>query len=289
MKKTTILLFAVFITAVSTMAQVAINEDGSTADASAMLEIKSTSKGVLLPRMTETQILAIASPAAGLIVFNTDNNRFYLYDDGSGKWKEIALGTGTITPIPTVLNPTTGEIWMDRNLGASQVATSSTDTAAYGDLYQWGRLADGHENRSSGTTATLSSSDVPGHPDMIVLNSSPFDWRIPQNVSLWQGISGTNNPCPSGFRIPTQAEWEAERQSWASNDAVGAFGSPLKLSMAGWRHHFTASLTNVGTGARYWGSSINGTGSDALGFDVTTVFVSAGVHAYGFTVRCIKD
>jgi len=40
----------------------------------------------------------------------------------------------------------TGKIWMDRNLGASQVATSSTDAAAYGDLYQWGRAADGHEN-----------------------------------------------------------------------------------------------------------------------------------------------
>ena len=41
---------------------------------------------------------------------------------------------GTLTLTPVVTNPTTGEIWMDRNLGASQVATSSTDAAAYGDL-----------------------------------------------------------------------------------------------------------------------------------------------------------
>jgi uncharacterized protein (TIGR02145 family) len=271
------------------MGQVAINEDGSSADASAMLEVESTNKGVLLPRMTEVQILAIANPAAGLIVFNTDNNRFYLYNDGAGDWKEIALGTGTITPILTVLNPTTGETWMDRNLGASQVATSSTDAAAYGDLYQWGRLADGHENRLSGTTTTLSSSDIPGHSNMIVLNISPFDWRNPQNGSLWQGVDGINNPCPAGFRLPTQAEWDAERLSWASNDAAGAFGSPLKLTMAGWRHHFTANLTNVGTGARYWSGTVNGTDSDALGFDTGTAFVSGGVRAYGFSVRCIKD
>jgi len=35
----------------------------------------------------------------------------------------------------------TGRIWLDRNLGASRVATSPTDTAAYGDMYQWGRLS----------------------------------------------------------------------------------------------------------------------------------------------------
>ncbi len=69
-----------------TMAQVAINQDGSSADASAMLDVKSTSKGILLPRMTQTQILAITSPVSGLMVFNTDNNRFYLYNGGTGDW-----------------------------------------------------------------------------------------------------------------------------------------------------------------------------------------------------------
>ena len=41
-------------------------------------------------------------------------------------------------PANMVENPLTGRTWIDRNLGASQVATSPTDTAAYGDLYQWG-------------------------------------------------------------------------------------------------------------------------------------------------------
>jgi hypothetical protein len=51
----------------------------------------------------------------------------------------------------------TGQVWMDRNLGASQVATSSTDPASYGDLYQWGRPADGHQIRTSAITATLAN------------------------------------------------------------------------------------------------------------------------------------
>lgn len=46
-----------------------------------------------------------------------------------------------VTTVVDVTNPTTGKTWMDRNLGASQAATSSTDDLAYGDLYQWGRRA----------------------------------------------------------------------------------------------------------------------------------------------------
>jgi hypothetical protein len=52
----------------------------------------------------------------------------------------------------------TGKVWLDRNLGARQVCTSSTDAACFGDLYQWGRAKDGHESRTSGTTETLASS-----------------------------------------------------------------------------------------------------------------------------------
>ena len=102
------------------------------------------------------------------------------------------------TAIVDVTNPTTGKTWMDRNLGASQAATSSTDDAAYGDLYQWGRRADGHQCRTSPTTATLSSIDQPAHGNFITIGSTPYDWLSPQNVNLWQGVNGVNNPCPSG-------------------------------------------------------------------------------------------
>ncbi len=165
-----------------------------------------------------------------------------------------------------VKNPTTGKIWMDRNLGASQVATSSTVAAAYGDLYQWGRSADGHEIRTSGTTTTLATSDTPGHGNFITSGSYPYDWRNPQNDNLWQGVSGTNNPCPAGYRLPTEAEWEAERTSWSINNAAGAFASPLKLPVAGYRSNSNGSLYSVGSFGYYWSSTVDGTYSRLLLF-----------------------
>jgi hypothetical protein len=52
-------------------AQVSVSSDGSEPDSSAMLDVKSTSKGVLIPRMTTAQRDAITNPAESLIIFNT--------------------------------------------------------------------------------------------------------------------------------------------------------------------------------------------------------------------------
>jgi hypothetical protein len=201
----------------------------------------------------------------------------------------VPTWTGGTTPITNVTNPTTGEIWMDRNLGASQVATSSTDAAAYGDLYQWGRAADGHQIRTSGTTTTLSTSDTPGHGDFITNGSGTYDWRSPQNDNLWQGASGTNNPCPSGYRLPTESEWDTERTSWSSNDADGAFASPLKLPVAGGRDSSSGSLAYVGSYGYYWSSTVNGILSRRLYFNSSDADMYSNRRARGRSVRCIKD
>jgi hypothetical protein len=72
---------------------VAINNDGSNPDASAILDIKSSSKGLLLPRMTTVQRTSIGSPAIGLKVFDTDTRTFWFYN-GTG-WTEFAAGSTT--------------------------------------------------------------------------------------------------------------------------------------------------------------------------------------------------
>ena len=194
---------------------------------------------------------------------------------------------GSSVTYGTVAN--NGKCWLDRNLGASQVAISSTDANAYGDLFQWGRGADGHQIRTSGTTDINSPTDNPGHSNFITEGSSPYDWRVPQNNNLWQGVSGTNNPCPSGWRLPTQAEWEAEKGSWSSQNAAGAFASPLKLPVAGVRNRSNGSLILVGSFGYYWSTTIDGSNSRGLNFGSSSANMSSGVRANGFSVRCIKD
>lgn len=194
-----------------------------------------------------------------------------------------------------------GVEWMDRNLGAHRVATTSVDPLSRGNFYQWGRAADGHEilvyngsspNTGQGynpTTTTLSSSDTPGHGNFITIGTPPNDWRSTQNNNLWQGVNGINNPCPSGYRIPTAAELLNERSSWSSNNSTGAFASPLKLPMAGSRQHSTGSLSSVASNGIYSSSTVSSADPDILSFNSMFAFMLTNVRALGASVRCIKD
>ncbi len=78
--KCTLFFMALLFLSLGAFSQVAINKDGSTANSSAMLDVKATNAGVLIPRMTAAQMDAIASPATGLMVFVTDDNKFYYYN-----------------------------------------------------------------------------------------------------------------------------------------------------------------------------------------------------------------
>jgi uncharacterized protein (TIGR02145 family) len=209
---------------------------------------------------------------------------------GSGAYPEGTVHcTGTPTEVVDVTSPSTGKTWMDRNLGATQAATSSTDSLAYGDLYQWGRAADGHQCRNSATITTLSSTDEPGHDDFITSGfGSNYDWRSPQNDNLWQGANGINNPCPSGYRLPTNAELDAEHESWSSDDAAGAFSSPLKLPVAGFRSS-NGSLYSVGSYGSYWSSRVDGTVSNYLDFFSFAANMDGSYRANSISVRCLKD
>ncbi|MEA3467028.1 MAG: FISUMP domain-containing protein [Thermodesulfobacteriota bacterium] len=182
-----------------------------------------------------------------------------------------------------------GQTWMDRNLGASRVATSSDDPDAYGDLYQWGRLADGHEKRTSDTTWSQSSTDVPGHDDFIMVSSFPGDWRTGQNNELWQGEPGINNPCPSGFRLPTDLELDTERKSWNTRDSAGAFASPTKLVVAGYRYRVNGTVYFAGSGGYYWSSTVDGSSSRNLYFNGSYANMHFNYRAHGFSARCLQD
>ncbi len=89
MKNILLLLILVsFVTSKSAAQSLAINTDGSTANTSAILDVKSTAKGLLVPRMSKAERNAIVAPATGLLIFQNapDSTGFYYYDGSKWNW-----------------------------------------------------------------------------------------------------------------------------------------------------------------------------------------------------------
>jgi hypothetical protein len=110
--------------------QASINTDGSTPDASSMLEIKSTSKGMLIPRMTAAQRTAIAIPATSLLVFQTDGiSGFYYYTGAAWQYLNtqwIFSGTNIAFPVGSIgINVAVPTRNLDVN-GTARIGTNGT-------------------------------------------------------------------------------------------------------------------------------------------------------------------
>lgn len=147
---------------------VAINNDNSNPDASAMLDVKSTTKGVLIPRMTQVQRNAITSPAPGLMIYQTDAGPGFYYNAGTapipawsilggnaGQWQTIGsdiyyslgkVGIGTSTPDAAVSVANT-----------SLVGITTTGSFQIGQSNTYNLVCDNNEvqARNNGTGSTL--------------------------------------------------------------------------------------------------------------------------------------
>ncbi len=92
-----------------------------------------------------------------------------------------------------------GQIWLDRNLGAS--------AGGVGDYYQWGRTADGHEKLTADTTTVQATTLDPGHGDFI---NNP-NWTTTDSVGTqrqedWSTANDPRQVCPCGFIVPSYAD-----------------------------------------------------------------------------------
>jgi hypothetical protein len=112
MKRKVLILGVLSLFTFYTHAQVAINTDGTPPDASAMLDVKSTDKGLLIPRVTTAQRNGIAKPATGLLVYQTDAPEGFYYNKG------------TITQPQWILLGATGPAGPQGNTGPSGIVQS---------------------------------------------------------------------------------------------------------------------------------------------------------------------
>ncbi len=196
-----------------------------------------------------------------------------------------------------------------QNLGA----TPGTDPFAlvkenHGAKYQWGYKP---ANPNVSDNRYLTSTD-----DQLYTGTPPAGWT---NTTLaddsWNANpgGGANNPCPTGYRVPTTAEWNAvlnyntiERttSSWANSSTNFASALYIKdpvsnkrtlmLPSAGNRYNLNGTLSHRGDTGIYWTSTWgfnSGTPiADDLEFDTTRAVVFRWyTRAMGFSVRCIAE
>ena len=211
-----------------------------------------------------------------------------------------------------VPSPYTGKVWLDRNLGAERVCQSFHDEKCYGDYYQWGRSADGHEKMDS-TTTSEQASDVKdvGHGMFILADRDQnYDWAYEvdpdgsRRVHNWS-MSDGSGICPAGYRVATHDEFEAElfdensaeiqkgySEKATNNDdrRLNAWNSFLRLPAAGGRGATGFSPYDPGgTGVLWTGSATETKALDVYFHEYSADMRTLGGRADGKPVRCLKD
>jgi len=117
----TILLFLLVSSCLLVYAQVGINTDGSNPDGSAILDLKSTSQGFLVPRLTSIERGNIQQPATGLLIYQTDGIPGFYYNQGT-----------PYNPTWSILSsPSTTTLWIKTSPNATILA-NPTDSVGIG-------------------------------------------------------------------------------------------------------------------------------------------------------------
>jgi len=229
--------------------------------------------------------------------------------------------------------------FMCYNLGAdpivqsmtpAQQAAHNTPANNYGDMYQWGRQTTGYEKRNSATVkGPMSGANLDPVTGQIIgvnadkfvysNNVSPWDWRDTQISTLWGPQKTINDPCPSGWRIPTQAEWAsifrgntgtvsgtpntatANTWTWNSTGTPGYLIKPstsatptLFLPVAGLRYFLDGVIMNTVTNGKYWSSTSNTISGIMYGYDINFVNNNVNpaettIRTYGYSIRCVAE
>lgn len=194
---------------------VGINDDGSGPNASAILDVRSTSKGMLIPRMTQAQRNLIAAPATGLMVYQTDETDGFYYFNGTA-WQAIGSSYTETDPVY--------EASAASDVSASDISNWNT---AFGWGQGWG---------TTGTSGTSPATHFLGTTDNTGLafrTNNTERMRIASDGNV--GI-GTSNPL-------RRLEVASSSGSWISGSFSGTGGSD-KVVLGNINSHGTIGAHN---------------------------------------------
>lgn len=251
MKKKIFTLFALFVFALTLNAQVGVGI--ATPDASAMLDVSSTSKGLLAPRMTAAQRAAITTPATGLVVFQTDGTDGFYYNagtSGSPDWVQLFPANATLDETNGGTGQssyTTGDLLYASdastlsklNAGASgNVLTSngagtapswatpsggSSGLSAFGYVYQLATIADetvvgGADVPFSSNGPLTSISHTAGTTTITVFTGGTF--KIDYSVNITSGIGSAIAVAINGSVDPSTSKSSLAAAGLVSGTAI---------------------------------------------------------------------
>jgi uncharacterized protein (TIGR02145 family) len=166
------------------------------------------------------------------------------------------------------------------------------DKDCIGDYYQWGRGDDGHEKIGSTTTTSVANEILVARGNRFITTSTK-DWLKAgvdddggTRISIWEKTDG-NSICPNGFRIPTQAQFDAEITKVSKGRSFRDF---LKLEDSGYRENNSGSIHDTSGVSILWTSSVDGFSSKSISLNKNaSIAYSASSRATGIPVRCIRE
>lgn len=279
MKQLKHLLSALLLmTTLCTQAQVGIGT--ATPAATAQLDVSSTTKGLLPPRMTTAQRNAIASPAAGLMVFNSSSNALEMYT--GSKW--ISMASSSADPLPSIRIGI--QVWQAKNLDVA-FYRNGDPIPQVKDAAAWSALTTGawcwYNNDS--TNGTKYGKLYNWYAVNDARGLAPQGWHIPSNAE-WAALSTTlgGDPVAGG---PMK---DAGTVNWTTPNTGGNNSSGFAGLPGGYRNN--GSFGYFGENGQWW-SATEGSATTAfdryvLNFNGTTGGGTDSKTA-GFSVRCLRD
>jgi len=141
----------------SAFTQVAINAEGDPPNASAMLDVSSTAKGLLIPSMTTAQRTGISAPANGLLVYDTQTRSFWYYNGTAAEWQKVGNAVAGATAIDELTDAKTSSksVFVGSYAGSGDDGTDNNNTALGKDAFRLN--ISGNNNTAIGYSALKNS------------------------------------------------------------------------------------------------------------------------------------